>query len=164
MNDIAQSKISVIYGDDDLDRNIKMGDIASYGKIDSEDMHILSLMEFIKDKYSDIDILSKVNINYQPETASYLLTKMFGHIIFLNITSNLKKYGLNAIILLPEDVNESVFNKLKDLVNSLDNFSLIVYYNFFLDDGILNASSLMINDSSDVDRIKNVTNTKKKAL
>ena len=145
MDNIAESKISVIYGDDDLDRDIKIGDIASYGKIDSEDMHILSLMEFIKDKYSDIDVLSKVNMNYQPEVVAYLLTKMFGHIIFLNITSNLKKYGLNAIILLPENVNESAFNKLKDLVNSLDNFSLTVYYNLF-------------------DEIKNVINIKKKAL
>ncbi len=164
MDNIAESKISIIYSDDDLDRDIKIGDIASYGKIDSEDMHILSLMEFIKDKYSDIDVLSKVNMNYQPEVVAYLLTKMFGHIIFLNITSNLKKYGLNAIILLPENVNESAFNKLKDLVNSLDNFSLTVYYNLFLDDGILNASSLMINDASGIDEIKNVINIKKKAL
>ena len=71
-------KIAFINGNNFEDRNIIDGKIDYYGEIDSDTLHVMSLLEYAKNNFSDIPVFNQLNIRHQPEVVAYFLTKIGG--------------------------------------------------------------------------------------
>lgn len=48
-------KITIIYGNNDDKRNIKDGSIELLGNQTQDDLHIMNLINYLNEKYSDVD-------------------------------------------------------------------------------------------------------------
>ncbi len=139
---IDNYKLAFIYGADDEKRNIKDGEIEMIGNAHDEDeLHIKSLLDYSKEKYSDIEVFKRLTIKHTPDVAGYFFT-LFGHIIFFNTTKNIEKYGKTGIFMMPKIISEKQRESLKDFIEILDEYSINICYDLELVDGILEAKEL----------------------
>lgn len=103
-------KIAIIYGNNDDKRNIKDGSIELLGKQTQDDLHIMNLINYLNEKYSDVDFFKQITIRHMPEIPSYFITQ-FGHAVFLNMTKNVQKYGKCGMFLMPDNISDMICRK-----------------------------------------------------
>ena len=62
-------KLAFIYGDTDQKRKIVEGQIERVGDIHDEDvLHIRCLLDYARERYSDVEIFQRLNLRHKPET------------------------------------------------------------------------------------------------
>lgn len=136
-------KCAIIYGYDDERRNIKNGQIEKIGNINSGELHIKCLLDLINRRYHDIKLFNNLNENHQPEVASYLLS-LLGNIIFLNTKQT--KLG---ILIYNNEFNDEQKKTLMDLVSKLSDYTIYIYNDLRIEDGILINNSEIISFPGD---------------
>lgn len=128
-------KIAVIHSKTDEKRGIKAGEVERIGDINDEDaLHSTYILEYAKEKYSDIEIFNHLNYRHKAETIGYFLT-LFGDIIFFNTTKNVERYGKSGLFLMPNEIADQKF--LYDFAKEVDDFSVDVSYDLTIEAGIL---------------------------
>ena len=147
---MRDAKIGIIFGNDDKNNDIYEGKFIYYGNIyDEEVFHSQCLLDFANVYFSDKTIFQKLNFRHAPTTIGYFYTS-FGHVLLLNTSSD--KHGRSLNIMMPDNISDEVRDKLYKLIFELDDFSLTIFYDLVLSDGIIKGSE-MTTYSSD-DRIK----------
>ena len=138
-------KIAFINGNNFEDRNIIDGKIDYYGEIDSDTLHVMSLLEYAKNNFSDIPVFNQLNIRHQPEVVAYFLTKI-GVAVFFNMTrydaSHLKKYGKLGMLMLPDELTDKQKEALYQFAENISDFSISVHYDLNIDTGILSSKTI----------------------
>ena len=131
-------KFSIIFGDEERD-----GKTVYYG--DQDELHIKSMIEFISEYYPEDLLLKTVNIRHQAIIAAYLLTQR-NNIVFLNSTEytkeSLERYGKNGILLLPQKITQKQLFSLKEMVDGIRDYDILIKCNLFIEDGFLNSKTL----------------------
>lgn len=134
-------KLAFIHGHSDKERNIQEGKIEKYGVLDEGSLHILSLLDYAKETYPDVPIFKQLNDRYAPEAVGYIYTKL-GDIVFLNMTTDVQKYGKTGLIMLPDNITEKQKEGLYTLAEMIDGYSICISYDLELVDGILEGKEL----------------------
>ena len=138
-------KIAFINGNNFEDRNLVDGQIDYFGEIGNDTLHIMNLLEYAKNNFSDIPVFNQLTIRHQPEVVAYFLTRI-GIIVFFNMTrydeNHLKKYGRNGMFMLPDELTDKQIESLKEFTENISNFSISVNYDLNIDTGILDSKSI----------------------
>lgn len=138
-------KIAFINGNNFEDRNIIDGGIDYYGEIDSDSLHVMSLLEYAKNNFSDIPVFNQLTIRHQPEVVAYFLTRI-GIIVFLNMTrydeQHLKRYGKMGMLMMPDKLTDNQIEALNQFVEEISDFSIVVNYDLSIDTGMLDSKSI----------------------
>lgn len=134
-------KLAFIYGNEDEKLNIKKAKIEQYGENDDDSLHILYLLDFIKEKGFPQPIFKNITSRHQPEVVAFLITTL-GHIVFINTTKNVEKYGKSGLFLLPKTIDEDVEDSLYLFADSIKDYSVIISYDMDIKDGILNGKEM----------------------
>lgn len=135
-------KIAIIYGNNDDKRNIKDGSIELLGKQTQDDLHIMNLINYLNEKYSDVDFFKQITIRHMPEIPSYFITQ-FGHAVFLNMTKNVQKYGKCGMFLMPDNISNMQKKTLYEFCNTISDYSITIFYDLKLDYGILDGKQII---------------------
>lgn len=132
-------KVAFIYGKDDKNRNIKEGQIEKLGVTsDTETMHVEYLLDYARERYSDIQVFKQFNVRYAPETVGYFFT-LFGHIVFFNTTTNILKYGKTGVFLMPPDISAVQKASLYHFLSEINDFNVTIFYDLQINGGILDG-------------------------
>lgn len=135
-------KLAFIYGVDDYERNIYDGKIEKIGdSSDEESFHATCLLDHAKDKYPDKQVFKQMSFRHKPETIGYFYT-LFGHILFLNTTKNVQKYGKSGLFMLPSNITDKQKESLFSFCEEIVDFSVHILYDFTIEDGILEGKEL----------------------
>ena len=95
---------------------------------EKDDMHILTLIEYIKDNYDGEKPLCDFNYRYSPEDVAYALAMLKDTAVLLNVSDrkydNSPKYG---VLVVSSDLSEEVLDRISELKEELlDSFEKIV--------------------------------------
>ena len=138
-------KIAFIHSDKFEHKNLNDGQIVYHGKMIEDSFHVINLLEYARNNFSDVSVFNQLTIRHQPEIISYFLSKL-GIIVFLNMTKyddkNLKKYGRSGMFMMPDELTDKQVESLKQFAETIPNFSVFINYDFNLDTGLLDAKSL----------------------
>lgn len=135
-------KFAIIYGKDDSERDIQAGKIEKYGNIELGDLnHIDYLLEYIDNKFSDVDMFKALNNRHTPEIAAFLISRL-GHVVFLNATKNAKRYGKTGIFIMPDEITEKQKETIYSFYEEIKDFSVTIIYNLKITDGFLDGVNL----------------------
>lgn len=136
------NKFAVIYGNEDSKRDIRDGQIEKYGDIKFSDLnHIDYLMEYISQKFKDVEMFKALNNRHSPEVAAFLISRL-GHAVFLNATKNAKKYGKSGIFIMPDEISDKQKEALYSFYEEIKDFSITIIYNLKIVDGFLDGVNL----------------------
>ena len=131
----------------------KIAIIGSNGNIDVlgsdiEELHSICLLDYANNNY-DNKIFKQLNLRHRPEVISYFLVSLYSDIVFLNTTKDVKKYGYMGILMLPDALSDTQRNALNNFLDKIENFSICLATNLYLEDGLLQASeSYSVSDES----------------
>ena len=138
------SKVTIIFGNDDDKGLFKDGSIETYGKAEDNDLHIATLLEIVNKYFSDDPILSRLSIRHQANIAAYFIVEL-GHVIFLNTTSYKKefldKHGKNGLLMVPDKMSPKQFETLKAFLKQVDDYTITVCSNLKLNEGFLESKN-----------------------
>ncbi len=136
-------KFAIIYGNDDRKRNIEAGKIEKHGDIQNGDLcHIDCLIEYIDDKYSDVEMFKVLNNRHAPEIAAFLISKL-GSVVFLNVTKDAKKYGKSGFLMMPDVISEKQKETMYAFCNEIKDYNVSIFYNLNIVDGFLDGANLV---------------------
>jgi len=95
---------------------------------EKDDMHILTLIEYIKDNYDGEKPLCDFNYRYSPEDVAYALAMLKDTAVLLNVSDrkydNSPKYG---VLVVSSDLSEEVLDRISELKEELfDSFEEIM--------------------------------------
>ena len=136
------NKFAVIYGNEDSKRDIRDGQIEKYGDIEFSDLnHIDYLMEYISQKFKDVEMFKALYNRHSPEVAAFLISRL-GHAVFLNATKNAKKYGKSGIFIMPDEISDKQKEALYSFYEEIKDFSITIIYNLKIVDGFLDGVNL----------------------
>lgn len=136
------NKFAVIYGNEDSKRDIRDGQIEKYGDIEFSDLnHIDYLMEYISQKFKDVEMFKALSNRHSPEVAAFLISRL-GHAVFLNATKNAKKYGKSGIFIMPDEISDKQKEALYSFYEEIKDFSITIIYNLKIVDGFLDGVNL----------------------
>lgn len=65
MNKLDDYRIVFIYGTDEIEKNITNGKIEYYGESYKDYLHNRYLLDYVKEKYSEVPIFSQLTIRHQ---------------------------------------------------------------------------------------------------
>ena len=135
-------KLAFIYGTNEEECDIWDGKIEKFGDSSDEDsFHSTCLLDHAKERYPDVQIFKKMGFRHKPETIGYFYT-LFGHILFLNTTKNVQKYGKSGLFMLPSNVTEKQKESLFKFCEEIEDFSVHILYDLNIEDGILEGKEL----------------------
>lgn len=135
-------RIAFIYGVTDDECNIKDGELEFYGDAnDSELSHSQCLKDHAEEHFPNVKVFNMLNFRHRPEVISYFYT-VLGHIVFLNITKNVKKYGKSGLFLLPNEITEKQRVTLKRFCENISDYSISIMSDLKIEDGILDGREL----------------------
>lgn len=135
-------KFAVIYGKDDNEKDIQAGKIEKYGNIELGDLnHIDYLLEYIDNKFSNVDMFKALNNRHTPEIAAFLISRL-GNVVFLNATKNAKRYGKSGIFIMPDEISDKQKEALYSFYEEIKDFSITIIYNLKIVDGFLDGVNL----------------------
>lgn len=147
-------KLAIIWGSDDSSRNIKDGQVERIGDIHEDSLHILSLLEVARTRFKDISLFQILNERHLPEVAAYIFT-VYGHIVFLNLTKEERKYGKTGLFLMPQKITDKQKEAFLSMQEELSNYNFIeMGYNLRIVDGILTSDSLLTDRGNLEDLLK----------
>ena len=136
-------KLAFIYGDTDQKRKIVEGQIERVGDIHDEDvLHIRCLLDYARERYSDVEIFQRLNLRHKPETVAYFFTLLFHHAVFLNTTKDITNYGKTGMLMLPDKLTDIQRESLCSLMREIDDFSIGIFYDLRIEEGILEGKEI----------------------
>lgn len=141
-------KIAFIYGITDEQRKTEEGKLEFYGENIENSFHSAYLVEFIQEKYSDFKVFQNLNHRHQPEMIAYLLSRVCHHIVFLNTTKDVEKYGKTGTFIMPEDNSDKQWETLFLFCDSIPDYRISINYDITLVDGLLDSKSLSSTENS----------------
>lgn len=141
-------KIAFIYGVTDEQRKTEDGELKFYGENIEDSFHSVYLVEFIQEKYPDFKMFQKLNYKHQPEMIAYLLSRVCHHIVFLNTTKDVEKYGKTGTFIMPKDISEKQWETLFLFCDSIPDYQVTINYDIVLVDGLLDSKSLSSTENS----------------
>lgn len=141
-------KITILYGNNDSVKNIKKGTFENIGnmKTDTDIPHIQLFLDYINNLYKDVKMFDILNERHSPETAAFLISRL-GNIVFLNITKEHKKYGKLGIFIMPDHIDYIMQEQLLKLSETIKDFSISIYYDLEVKDGLLDSKIISFVDS-----------------
>ena len=147
---IDNYRIAVIFPER-KEQNIEDGTCIIYGDNETYKLHSECLVDFCKEYYQDVPVLQSLNYKHTPGVFGYFLQEL-GNIVFLNHTSNIKKYGKSGTLILPrlEQISEKQKASLEKLVSQLDGYDFTICYDLKIVDGILEDKELSSYAASNV--------------
>lgn len=135
-------KIALIYGDDFINKGKEDGEIDYCGEIDSDSLHVVSLLNYAKENFPEIQVFQQLSIRHQPEVVAYFLTQL-GIIVFFNMTkyddTHIKRYGRNGMFMMPDQLTPKQTESLKEFSKSINDFKCLINYDLTIDSGILDS-------------------------
>lgn len=135
-------KIALIYGNNFVEKGIEEGKIDYCGEMGSDSLHVVSLLNYAKEKFSEIPVFQQLSIRHQPEVIAYFLTRL-GIIVFFNMTkydeNHIKKYGRNGMFMMPDELTPKQEESLKEFTKSINDFKCSINYDLTIDTGILDS-------------------------
>lgn len=135
-------KLALIYGKNDELRQIHDGQIKKIGNVLEEELlHATCLLDHAKEIYPNVTIFKQLNNRHRPETIGYFFT-LLGNILFLNTTKNVEKHGKRGILMMPNDWTEAQTESLKQLCHMIGDFSITIFYDLKITDGMLDGKEL----------------------
>lgn len=140
-------KLAFIHGRSNSERKIYEGNIDKYGELGDGNLHILCLLDYAKEKYPDVPIFKQFNDKYAATTVGFVYT-MLGDVVFFNTTTNISKYGKTGIFMLPDNITDKQKEAMYALANSINDYSVNIYYDLKLEDGILDGSNFSLTEKS----------------
>lgn len=121
------------------------GNIEFIGAIEKDSLHVVSLLEYAQNTFSQLPIFNQLTIRHQPEIIAYFLTRM-GIAVFFNMTrydeNNLKKYGKTGMLMLPDQLTQKQETSLKEFSQSISDFSICINYDLTIESGILDSKMI----------------------
>ena len=148
-----ESKILIIYGDNNVDGKNRNGEVECLGKINSDDLHISCFLEFFQNSFLDDAMFRKIAYTTIPENIGYLLTEK-GHIVFFNTTKLGKEKS--GFFMMPSNVTEEQKRSLKHINNNLTDLNIKILYDYFINDyGVLDSKSISTSQDCPVDELFN---------
>ena len=133
---------------------------------EKKDMHILTLIEYIKDNYDGEKPLCDFNYRYSPEDVAYALAMLKDTAVLLNVSDrkydNSPKYG---VLVVSSNLSEEVLDRISELKEELlDSFEKIVVQGRsivreYVDGDVPNLSDYL----GDIANSKNNANSKNEA-
>lgn len=139
-------KIAFIHGDNYIEKGLLDGQIEFCGKYDKDSLHVINLLDYAKEKFSEETIFEKLTSRHQPEVISYFLAKM-GIIVFLNMTKydeeHLRKYKKSGMFLMPDELTEKQKESLISFCSRISDFNIIINYDLTIDMGLLDSKTIM---------------------
>jgi len=127
-------KIAIIHGENSIDEDKLVGTVTKFGEMDTH--HIVSLLDYSRKQYPEIELFKKLNERHTGETGSYFLTKL-NHVIFLNITSQNTKFGM---FLFPDPavITEKQKKALYDYCDEIDDLpTTATFFNLDIENGMV---------------------------
>ena len=163
---MKDAKIGVIFGNNDKNGEYREGKFIYYGNIyDDEVFHSQCLLDFANVYFPDKSIFKKLTVRHSPSTIGMFYV-FDGNVLILNTSSD--KHGKSLTIMMPDNISDVVKDKLYKVVGELDDFSLTLIYDIYLNEGIINGNEMSTYTSEDrinlLDKyfsLKNTKNTKK---
>ena len=138
-------KIALIHSDSFEDRGLMDGQFEVCGEINKDSLHVMNLLDYANNKFSEMSIFQKLSVRHQPEVVSYFLTKL-GIIVFLNMTKydneHLKKYGKMGMLLLPDELTDRQKDTLIKFAEKISDFDIYINYDLSIDTGILDSKTI----------------------
>lgn len=147
-----ESKILIIYGDNNVDGKNRNGEVECLGKINSDDLHISCFLEFFQNSFLDDAMFRKIAYTTIPENIGYLLTEK-GHIVFFNTTKLGKEKS--GFFMLPDNL-DNITHEQKEIINqvvkTLKGYNLKLLYDYFINDyGLLDSKFCSIDEFISID-------------
>lgn len=136
--------------------NDKDNGIEKIGSRKNDDLHIICLLNYIKEKYRDNKLLNQLNERHTPDAVGYYLTLFDNNILFFNTTTDVSKYGKTGFFMFPKEISDNQKIKLYEFADEINDYFIDIAYDFTVDDGFLNASELK---SAGVGDISNLLDT-----
>lgn len=136
-----QDKIVLFYGMDPVDGQIKNGTYDRIGNIKEEDFHILCFREFCKSHFLDIKAFRNLSYRSSIDIVSYFLSQVMGHVVFLNTTKDIEKYGYTGMFVMPVELTEEQEKLVMLFTEELTSFQIVINYDMVLNDGIIQAKT-----------------------
>lgn len=138
------SKVVIIFGNDDKKCQFQDGKIENYGDAKDDDLHIATLLEIVEKYFSDDPILSRLNINHQANIVAYFMVEL-GHLVFLNTTSYKKEFfeqhGKSGLLMVPNKISIKQFETLKEFLRQVEDYTVTVCSELKLNGGFLESKN-----------------------
>lgn len=146
IKDIDKYKISLIYGQDDVNHNMKDGKIDCFGNMkDMDEMHIINYIDVIKKHFSDVKLLGKITWHHSPEVPAFFFSKLFNICSFMNTTKDIKRHGKTGVFVMPDELTERQIQSLLLLTKNIEDFKIQICYNLELNEGIIESKIISNN-------------------
>ena len=136
-----QDKIVLFYGMDPVDGQIKNGTCDRIGSTEKEDFHIFCFREFCKSHFLDIKAFQNLSYRSSIDVVSYFLSQVMGHVVFLNTTKDIEKYGYSGMFFMPPELTEEQAKLVTSFTEELTSFQIVVNYDMALNAGIIEAKT-----------------------
>lgn len=104
-------------------------------------LHVICLLNYIKEKYPNNETLKKLNERHTPNTVGFFLT-LYGNIVVFNTTHNEKKHGKTGLVMMPAILSEEQKKSLESLLKEVPTYSMTIVYDLKVVDGILEAKEI----------------------
>lgn len=157
-------KIAIIYGNNDLNKDKKNGEIELYGSVEDDYMHTKYLLDYVNSHYPEVAIFKQLTIRHQRELIAYFLVKM-GNIVFFNTTptdeKEFQKYGYTGQFMMPDTITDEQNTALNDFCSQINKYDILISYDITLEDGFLDSKTIQATGNTNPeDLIKNYSSHK----
>ncbi len=150
-----QNKMVLFYGMDPVDGQVKNGSYDRIGNIYEDDFHISCFQEFCKSHFLDIKAFQNLSYRSSIDIVSYFLSKVMGHVVFVNTTKDIENYGYSGMVFMPSQLTEEQTTLLKSFVEELTSFQILINYDMELNDGIIETKSKQTTSTIDTKQFVN---------
>lgn len=133
MRKIDNYKAIIISGnkEDDVD-----GEIIYVGSLDKYDYHTDALLDFLLEKYPNVEVLKTIPRNCEPDVPTFFLMRL-NNISYLNISSD--QVRNRGLLFIPNEITEKQRDSLDKIAEELDDAYVDIGFDLDLDldDGLV---------------------------
>lgn len=148
-----KNKIVLFYGMDPLDGKIRNGQIDRIGNIDEGVPHISCFKEFCNNNFLDIPAFQRLTSRSSINAVGYILSTIMKHVVFLNTTIDVERYGYNGIFFMPPEITEEQILAIKTFASEIKDFNIKISYDLVLDAGFLDSEIKSTTDEVDAEML-----------
>lgn len=136
----------IINGDEEND-----GQITYLGHNFNFNYHVECLIDYAKEKYSNILAFENIDYMEEPNLPIYYLTRL-NNIIFANVSTDDEKLGM---LYLPKVITDEQLKTLLKFLNSIYDFEIMIVYDMSLIEGMVLGKDFEVSENEDAkDQIK----------
>lgn len=116
----------------------------------NEDFHIICFREFCKSHFLDIKAFQNLSYRSSIDVVSYFLSQVMGHVVFLNTTKDIEKYGYSGMFVMPPELTDAQEKLVISFTEELASFQIVINYDMVLNDGIIDTKIKQVTSEFDV--------------